>query len=135
MSLFLSYRHIVWLISNCFTKLLVLLYSFACTNIWAKFLLPSFLKKLFTINLIVILCINTRLYLAFLSPLVWHRFDITLNTKWKTCKILMILEHQIWFCTNLISFVSVETTMCQPFHLCMFLTYIFIHKHTMKILS
>ena len=44
MSLFLSYRHIVWLISNCFTKLLVLLYSFACTKHLSKIFATFFLE-------------------------------------------------------------------------------------------
>ena len=80
-SLFLSYRHIVWLISN-FDKTFHTFVQFCLYKVFEqKFLLPSFLSKFFTINLIVRLHINTRLYLAFVSQLVWQRFDIILNTK------------------------------------------------------
>ena len=48
----------------------------------------------------------------------------------EVCKILMVIKHQIFVFAQFDKFVSVETEICQPSYLCMFLTYTFCNKRT-----
>jgi len=48
----------------------------------------------------------------------------------EVCRILMVIKHQIFVFAQFGKFVSVETEICQPSYLCMFLTYTFCNKRT-----
>ena len=93
-------------------------------------LVENTILNIFKIFLVVHVC--TVFFVQRKCSKIFAIFQILLTTEYQieVCKILMVIKHQIFVFAQFGKFVSVETEICQPSYLCMFLTYTFCNKHT-----